>query len=248
MRTTILGLLFSLAFSAIAASQSAKKPPREDVPSFSANAITIYSPPYSSDDSLKAAPSPDSRKKIQIKFLDSDNVEGIPAILAMDDERHLTSEIRFGLDAEVLWSPDSMAFTVTGSSEGANGQYETDVFSLSHGELAKTEITPLVEKAFGHPVRCSWSEPPNVGAIKWLVPSKEILVAAEIIHHSNCDSYGTFEAYAVDVAKGRIVKRYDQLEAKKLFGTDLGQELLEADDRCIRSPRACWVYVNHPAP
>jgi hypothetical protein len=70
-------------------------------------------------------------------------------------------------------------------------------------------------------------------------------VAAEIMHHSNCDSFGTFKAYVVDLSGPRIVSTYDQLETKRLYRRDLGEELLQAKDNCIRDPKSCWVGANH---
>ena len=141
-----------------------------------------------------------------------------------------------------------MSFAITGSCCGANGQYETDVFTLGRSRLIKAEATSLIEKAFGNPVQCTWPEPPNVAAIKWLIPSKELLVVGEIMHHSNCDSFGTFKAYAIDFSAARVTKRYDQLEAKKMFGADLGPELLQSNDKCILDPKTCWVHANHSNP
>ena len=156
-----------------------------------------------------------------------------------------TKKITFGLNAEVLWSPDSKAFSITGSCCGANGNYETDVFFVRKARLDRVRITPLAIRSFGHPVKCGWPEFPNVAAIKWIVASRELLVAAEIMHHSNCDSFGTFRAYLVDLAGPRLSKSYDQLEAKRLYMDDLGMELLQSDDKCIHDPKSCWVTANH---
>jgi hypothetical protein len=151
------------------------------------------------------------------------------------------------LNAEVLWSPDSKAFAVSGSGEGANGLYWVDVFVLKPDRLAVVPLTRVIQRAFGHPVKCGWPEDPNVVAVTWIEPSVKILVAAEIIHHSNCDSFGTFKAYEVDVTTGTITRTLNQLEAKRLYGKDLGEELSSAPDNCIRDPKSCYVGANHPA-
>jgi len=185
---------------------------------------------------------------VYIKAQD-DESEFHPALVSVKTpERKLVSKIQFGLDTEVLWSPDSKAFAVTGSIEGANGLYETAVFFLRKNRLESVSLTPLVTQAFGHPVKCGWPELPNVAALKWLVPSQQVLVTAEIIHHSNCDSFGTFKAYAVDLTGPRIIKIYDQLSTKKRFGSDLGCELLQADDKCIQDPVSCYLPGNHSRP
>jgi len=47
------------------------------------------------------------------------------------------ARIQFGLNAQVLWSKDSRAFAVTGSSEGANGRYHTDAFYIDSDRLRR---------------------------------------------------------------------------------------------------------------
>jgi len=238
-RRCVFALGALLSFAPVCLGQSVRKPDPIDIPSYSTKATTIYD--------NKSATSPDGKKKVSIRRLQvraEDTMQ--PAELVVRSEKtRLSATTRFGLDAEVLWSPDSLAFSLTGSREGANGQYGTDVFYIRGGGLVKIELNSLLETTFGHPVKCAWPEVPNVGAILWLVPSEKLLVAAEIVHHSVCDSFGTFRAYAVDLTGPRIVATYDQLEAKRLYRRDLGGELLQADDSCIRDPKSCWVMGNH---
>jgi hypothetical protein len=226
----VVGLLFLGV--PIALCQTSGQSSREDTPIYSSKAIPIYQ----WGAKVKAATSPDGKKKVSIEILD-DKAEDFPAKVTVATEQgNLFATIRFGLGTEVLWSPDSLAFALTGSCCSGNGQYETNVFYVQEKRLVKVELTTLVENAFGHPVRCAWTESPNVAALKWLIPSKELLVAAEIIHHSNCDSFGTFKAYAVDLQTFRVVKVLNQLEAKRLYHDDLGEELLQSDDVCILHP------------
>src|SRR5260370_13153759 len=213
---------------------------RIDQPSFSARAITIYQG--------KQIISPDKKIKVHIQNLRahlSSSPGDFPAQLIVDaDSKRLTATFGFSLDAEIVWSPDSKAFSLTGSVRGANGQYKTDVFLIQSGKLISVHLTDIIEQKFGHPVKCGWPEPPNVAAVKWLVPSSQLLVAAEIMHHSNCDSFGTFKGYVVDLEEPRITKEYNQLQVKRLFRSDLGEELLQADDNCIRDPKSCRVTSN----
>jgi hypothetical protein len=165
-------------------------------------------------------------------------------IVEADGER-LTATFGFALNAEIIWSPDSRAFSLTGSVQGANGQYRTDAVLIQPGRLVSLHLTDIIEKEFGHPVKYGWPELPNVAAIMWLAPSRQLLVACEIMHHSNCDSFGTFKAYAVDLGQEpSIIKVYDQLQVKRLFRDDLGGELLQANDNCIRDPKSCRVASN----
>jgi hypothetical protein len=151
-----------------------------------------------------------------------------------------------GVDSEFLWRPDSRAFLVTTSDGGATGPYRTIFTSLTpQDSIDSWDMTQLIYRAFGRPVRCYTSEDPNVGGVAFLA-NGHFLIAAEVVPHANCDSMGTFVLYEVDPHLHVIVKKYSQLEAKRLFYKDLGQELREADDNCVRHPRSCYVTTNHP--
>jgi hypothetical protein len=71
-------------------------------------------------------------------------------------------------------------------------------------------------------------------------------VAAEVVNHSNCDSFGTFKAYEVDPAAMTVVRALNQFEAKRDLKPLLGKELRLAPDECIRKPESCYVSTNHP--
>jgi len=210
---------------------------KAQAPAFSAHATVLF-PGISSS-------SPDGKKKVGLQWVDLHASPQSAKLLLVSGGERLWAPTEGWLDGEILWSPDSQAFSWTASCCGANGQYGTEVFFVRGSQLVKVQLTPLVETTFGHPVKCGTPEPPNVAAIRWLVPSKQILVAAEIVNHSICDSPGTFKAYEIDLAGPRIVRTYDQLETKKLFLGDLGRELRLADDNCIRKPKSCWVNGNH---
>jgi hypothetical protein len=193
-----------------------------------------------------SAVSPDGRNTVSLRLID-DNADDFPSeVKVLTPNGMLRTTIHFGLNAQVLWSEDSRAFAITGSSEGANGLYHTDVFYIDSGRLRRVPLTLLLERAFGHPVRCDWAESPNVVALKWLDGSKTLLLATQIIYHSNCDSFGTFTGFVVDVENLRVLKRFNQIEVKHLLGSDLGPWLRETDDKCVRNPRSCWVSTNHP--
>jgi hypothetical protein len=190
--------------------------------------------------------SPDGKKTVAIQLLPEDNVEDHPAVVIITNGRtKFRSRINFALNAEVLWSPDSTAFSVSGSVAGAGGVYRTEVFTLNEAGLRKIALSGVVMRRFGHPVRCGWPEEPNIGAVAWLQGSVRLLVAAQILGHSNCDSGSTFKAYEIEIPSQKVLHVYGQLESKKLFGQQLGEWLLNAPDNCIRDPKACWVPSNH---
>jgi len=148
------------------------------------------------------------------------------------------------INAELVWAPDSSAAFYTGSDGGNVGNYHIHVFYRRNGTLVHEDLTPRIMAKFGRPVRCYDPEDPNVGGIAWLDKNR-LLVAAEILPHSNCDSMGTFKAYVVDMATLKVIKTYDQLSAKRLFYDKMGLELRGASDICIRSPRDCEIPALH---
>lgn len=218
--------------------KSSVQAPAASTPSYSMSAITI--------EPNQTVVSPDGKVSVRIRRIGGLAASQPALILIQTPHLKLEEKIAFGLNTEILWSPDSHAFALTGSSEGANGSYLTQVIRINERGMNVLQLTPLIREVFGHPVKCGWREPPNVAALSWSVPSKELIVVAEIMHHSNCDSFGTFVAYAVNLNGPRVAKTYDQLEAKRLFSEELGPELRQADDGCIRNPPACYVHENHP--
>ncbi len=191
----------------------------------------------------KAAVSPNGKASVRTKLTNEETF--LSSVEVRSPQGVFKDSIAFGLNTEVLWSDDSAAFAITGSSEGANGRYETTVFLLHNDSMEKIALTSLAENAFGNPVMCGWPEVPNVSSVTWLRPSRVLLVATQIIDHSNCDSFGTFKAYAIDVQDKRIIRTYNQLESKRFFGSYLGRLLSESRDICIVRPEECWVSTNH---
>ena len=117
-----------------------------------------------------------SRVSVSAVRISDDAVEGFPAILRVTvGGRQFDRRFDFGLNAEVLWSPDPNRFAVTGSKEGANGQYRTAVVNIAPTGLKWVEVTARVERSFGHPERCGWPEVPNVVAVTWLSRTRLVL-------------------------------------------------------------------------
>jgi len=149
------------------------------------------------------------------------------------------------ISAELLWSPDSKALAATISDTSPNGIYHLLIFQVGPRTVRKLDATRPVREAFGHPVVCAYPEPPNVAAVSWLNGSRRLLVAAQIVDHSVCDSFGTFKLYELDVPGLAVGKTYDQLQAKRLFGAQLGSFLQHARDVCVTDPKECQVPANH---
>ncbi|MET4898808.1 hypothetical protein RN629_16960 [Sphingomonadaceae bacterium jetA1] len=188
---------------------------------------------------------PDRQTHVVARYTETEKTDGEVTLRVRGKLGSGTVSLGPGVGSELLWAPNSRAFAVTTSDGGANGLYRTIVVAAGGGGLQVTDLSPLIRSAFGHPVKCGWPEDPNVAIVQWRDGSQKVIVAAEIIAHSNCDSFGTFKAYEVDWRAGRITRTFDQIEAKRLFGRSMGIELRNAPNECIRSPRRCWVSTNH---
>lgn len=190
--------------------------------------------------------SPNGKSFVLAKHIEKDD-DGRVLLTVSGEIGSLKVDLGQGVGSELLWSPDSKAFFVTTSDEGLNGSYRLVVAGVFEGKLQSRDLAPLIHKAFGHPVKCGWPEVPNVGGITWLGPENNILISAEIVSHSNCDSFGTFKAYLVNPSTMEVIRSFTQLEAKQQFANVLGTELKKAPDECIRDPKACYVSSNHPS-
>lgn len=188
---------------------------------------------------------PDRQTQVLARYTETEKTDGEVTLRVRGKLGSGTVPLGPGVGSELLWAPNSRAFAVTTSDGGANGLYRAIVVAPGRGGLKVTDLSPLIRSAFGHPVKCGWPEYPNVAIVQWRDGSQKVIVAAEIIAHSNCDSFGTFKAYEVDWRARRITRTFDQIEAKRLFGRSMGIELRNAPNECIRSPRRCWVSTNH---
>jgi hypothetical protein len=147
---------------------------------------------------------------------------------------------------EFLWAPDSSAVTMTYSDGGAIGNYHVAVYQPANYLRQGIDVTADAMKDFlAHYPKCYDPEDPNLAAVAWLPSTGHLLIAAEVLPHSNCDDMGTFALYEVTVPTGKIVRKYGQLEAKRRFGKKLGPELMNADDECFKKPGSCQIPDLH---
>lgn len=214
-----LCLALTLAFGA----------PRDSQPSgeYSKAAASVWDRIFGPDSAVDIA-SPDRRSNVHARLV-ADPEDYWHVVLDLSGSiGSLRVDIGPGVGSEILWAPDSKALFVTTSDGGRNGFYRVMVIEKFQGRVRSRDLTELVDKAFGHPVKCEVPEPPNVGRIAWVGSAHHILVAAEIVSHSVCDSPGAFKAYEVDPVRMTVVRRYGQLEAQRRFGALLGFELAAA--------------------
>lgn len=187
--------------------------------------------------------SPNHLLKIVIRH----SPEGDTTLFAIDEGGH-----EFAIETaewpcpEVGWSPASDLIFATYSDGGNVGTYHVSTYRLSAGKLTKLDLTTAVRRDFtrGYP-RCFSPEEPNIAAIAWSADSTRLLVAAEVLPHSNCEDMGTFKLYVVSIATGAIINRISQLVAKQSFYHLLGPELREAEDSCFLKPGSCRIPALH---
>ena len=181
------------------------------------------------------------------KIVTRPSSDGETTIFAVDENGH-----EFAIEStawscpEIGWSPTSALFFVTYSDGGTVGTYHVSVYRISAGQIGKIDLTEAVRRdSQRHYPKCDSPEEPNITGVAWSADSTKLLVAAQVLPHSNCDNMGTFSLYTVTVSNGRIIGRIPQLAAKaSLYGV-LGQELRAADDGCFSKVGSCWIPALH---
>lgn len=182
-------------------------------------------------------PSPDGRKSINIHRLKGTS-DGPPGVWLSVNGKDFGIDLGWWVDGEAAWAADSKAFFITYSDTGAVGQFHVKIVYVTNSGVQVLE--PIPDGSVLLRPHCYDPEAPNVGAIKWMGSgSKSLLIAVEVPPHSSCANMGTFEVFEIELPSGKVVSRYDQLTAKKLFRSEMGGELLGADDSCIRKPQSC---------
>lgn len=187
--------------------------------------------------------SPNHRRKIVTR----PSADGETTIFTVDENGHeFAIETAAWSCPEIGWSPTSAFFFVTYSDGGAVGTYHVSVYRISAAKIGKIDLTGAVRRDFQrHYPKCDSPEEPNIAGVAWSSDSTTLLVAAQVLPHSNCDNMGTFNLYTVAVSNGRIIDRIPQLAAKASFYDLLGQELRAADDHCFSKTGSCWIPALH---
>jgi len=155
-----------------------------------------------------------------------------------------------GRGAEVLWSPDSRWLAVTYTYCCSGFSPYLHLYAVSDSEVRDLNVERALRNVFGRGISCEKGTHADqwalTAAVKWL-DSSHLLAAVQIPWVSVCDSMGTFELREISLPNLSITRTYGQLEAKRLFGDDLGGNLRNASDACVRDPKSCWVASHHSA-
>ena len=185
--------------------------------------------------------SPDSKKNLVV----GPTADGDPKIEVLLEGARVRVPYSTWPCPQALWTPDSRAFFLNYSTGGAVGTFETRLFYPSREGVKVIDPTKAVVADFlAHYPKCFSPETPNVAGIAWLSASR-LLVAAQVLPHSNCDAMGTFATYEIEVPSGTVRAKHSQLESKKLFPHLLGPELQNANDECFTSPASCRIPELH---
>lgn len=146
-------------------------------------------------------------------------------------------ESRVTENAELAWAPDGKAFYITQSENVAGVQgFHTEVYRINNGELeAVPGISEIVRREFDRHHECVFSdsrdgkqyvEGADIGAVKWVDGSNQILMVAEIPLDSNCER-GYFAGYLVSLNSRQVVQRYTARQLMERWNKVLGDRLKE---------------------
>jgi hypothetical protein len=186
--------------------------------------------------------SPDGKKKIVVPSAE----DGEQTFVVDESGKKFSIQTEGWPCPEIGWSPASDHFFLSYSDGGNVGTYHLAVYGLAEGKLAHIPLTQLVRQDFlnGYP-KCFEPEEPNIMGIAWSHDATRLLVAAQVLPHTNCDNMGTFKLYELAVPSGAIIRRFSQAEAKSSFRKLLGPALRSADDHCFSEPGSCAIPMLH---
>lgn len=181
------------------------------------------------------------------KIVTRPSPEGDTKLFAIDEDGHeFAIETEGWSCPEIGWSATSALFFVTYSDGGAVGTYHASAYLFSPRSIKKMDLTGAARRDFqSHYPKCFSPEEPNIVGVAWSADSTKLLVAAQVLPHSNCDNMGTFSLYAVAVPNGRIIDRIPQTAAKASLHDVLGQELRAAEDGCFSQVGSCLIPALH---
>jgi hypothetical protein len=199
-------------------------------------------------------------ESFKMKIVAPDGLRFVTAELVNDSEEGEIQRVRVtvggksfplktkGRGAEILWSPGSRYLAVTYTYCCSGFSPYLHLYEVSESGVRDLEAQGVLKQGFGGTIRCDSGTSPQqwalTAAVKWL-DSSHLLAAVQIPQVSVCDSMGVFELREVSLPNLSITKTYGQVEAKKLFGNDLGGGLMNAKDECVRTPKSCWIAAHH---
>lgn len=208
----IVSTVFLFAVIVLSSTNCISKEMTKDGASWSKEASILS---YRDETRLIKLASPDGKKTAIVGELSID---------VMVDGTTLPGTENYGVTsiAELGWAPDSKAFFVTQSLGGAVGEYRVTIFLIGTDSVRSLNIASEAMTEFEKRYECIEPVEPNIGAVKWVDGSKNLLLVTEVPPHSICPEMGKLEGYIVAVPTGRIIKEFSERELRAEYGQFLG--------------------------
>lgn len=165
-------------------------------------------------------PSPDRKKTVLIQEMRLAVVEAGVPVPGIEGYTIM-------LPAEIAWAPDSKAFVLTANEGGQDEAWYVTVYMLEFDRVNYYEVTAEAAGRFKERYACLASDAPNIGAVKWLKESKNLLLVAEAPARTSCSDKNVLWGYIVEVPSGKVLS---ELEPKKLqddWGEYLGPRIVK---------------------
>jgi hypothetical protein len=162
-----------------------------------------------------SVPSPDGRFAILVVGID------LTVVRVSDGKTLDLLETQVLSLAEVLWSPDSMAFLLTESDGGAIGEWQVTAFKIAGNAISRFR---LGAQARSHFMRKPWAceEDPNEYGVGWNRGSSEAQIIVGEPCHSSCKSMCRIQGYTIDTASGRVRHSLSEKEVRSRWSALLG--------------------------
>jgi hypothetical protein len=174
-----------------------------------------------------SVPSPDRTKTIMIQGME---------LSVLDGRRPMDGGAGIGIlrPAEIGWAPDGKSFFVTSSDGGAAGTWEVSYFQLEYDRVTYTVISDDAVDLFLKDYPCASPLLPNVGLLKYVHGSSQVLLAVEAPLGSSCPDRDSLRGYIVEVPSGAVVSELDRARLLEEWPEALGSRF----DRLLRKPRS----------
>lgn len=165
-------------------------------------------------------PSPDRKKTVLVREM----------MLAVTDAGAPVPGIEgytIMLPAEIAWAPDSKAFVLTANEGGQDGAWYVTVYILEYDRVNYYDVTAEAAGRFKERFVCLANDEPNIGAIKWLKESKNLLLVAEAPARASCSDKKAYWGYIVEVPSGKVLSELDPKKLQDDWGEYLGPRIVK---------------------
>ena len=135
------------------------------------------------------------------------------------------------LPAEIAWAPDSKAFVLTANEGGRDEAWYVTVYMFEYDRVNYYDVSSEAAGKFKERYACLADSEPNIGAIKWLKESKNLLILAEAPGSASCSDKSVRQGYIVEVPSGKVVSELDMKKLQDDWGEYLGPRVFRKSPR-----------------